>query len=102
MTTPKLKESEYLVAWAIFFVCALVGGGVVGFILGAIAGVILAAVGVSIETIPIITGILGFLISLPISYLCFRFVVGKFVVEKLETRLLLPSEFDQPTPPLLG
>jgi multisubunit Na+/H+ antiporter MnhE subunit len=86
MKSTKLRESEYLIAWAIFFLCATVGGGVVGFIVGALVGGILGAAGVSLKTIPIITGLIGFVLSIPISYFCFRFAVAKFVVEKIAGR----------------
>ena len=83
MTSTNLKEVDYIKSWAIFFVLAFIGGAVAGGVLGAIVGAILGAAGVSARTIQLLAGGLGFLVSMPISYFCFRFAVTKFLLPKI-------------------
>ena len=83
MTSTNLKESDYIKVWAIFFVIAFIGGTVAGAIVGGIAGGILGALGGPPRVISVVSGILGFLVSLPISYFSFRFVITKFLLPKL-------------------
>jgi hypothetical protein len=83
MNTPELKETDYLKAWAAFFVCAAVGGGLAGAIAGGILGAILGAAGASIESIKLAGGIAGFFVGLPISYFSFRFFVSRWLIQKL-------------------
>jgi len=85
MKKSSLSEKDYFIAWVIFFVCAWIGGMIAGFV-GRIAG-----------------GTVAFLLSLPISYVAFRFVVGKFVVEKVEAAAALnnptfPQPYSAPAP----
>jgi hypothetical protein len=83
MTSTTLKETDYLKTWAIFFVLAFVGGTVAGALIGGVAGGIMGGMGASRKTISLLAGILGFLVSMPISYLCFRFAVTKFLLPKI-------------------
>src|SRR5687767_10672567 len=83
MTATNVKESDYLTAWAIFFLLSFIGGTVAGAVVGGVAGGILGAVGASRGLITTISGGLGFLVGLPISYFCFRFAVAKFLFPKL-------------------
>jgi hypothetical protein len=83
MTSTNLKEADYLKSWAIFFVLAFIGGTVAGRLIGGVAVGILGAAGASARTISVLAGGLVFLISLPISYFCFRFAVTKFLLPKV-------------------
>lgn len=83
MTSTSLKESDYIKVWAIFFVIAFVGGTVAGAIVGGIAGGILGALGSPPRVISVISGLLGFLVSIPISYFSFRFAITKFLLPKI-------------------
>ena len=85
MTTPQLKETDYLKAWALFTLCATVGGFLAGAVVGGILGGVLGAAGVSIQAIKILCGAAGFIAALPISYLLFRLFVSRFIVRKLTT-----------------
>ena len=82
MTATNVKESDYLTAWAIFFVLSFIGGTVAGAVVGGVAGGILGALGASRGLITTVAGGLGFLVGLPISYFCFRFAVTKFLFPK--------------------
>jgi hypothetical protein len=83
MTSANLKESDYIKVWAIFFVIAFVGGTVAGFIVGGVAGGILRVLGGPSRVISVVSGLLGFLVSLPISYFSFRFAITKFLLPKI-------------------
>ena len=67
-------------AWIVFFLLSVVGGLVVGMVVGAIAGGALGAGGVSMEQIRFICTILGFVVSIPISFLSFFFSVKTFLL----------------------
>ena len=84
MTSTNVKV-DYLKPWAIFFALSFVGGTVAGAIIGGVAGGVLAVVGAAPRFISIVAGGLGFLVSLPISYFCFRFAVSKFLVPKISS-----------------
>jgi hypothetical protein len=85
MTTTNLKEVDYIKTWAIFFVLAFIGGMVAGALIGGIAGGILGGLGASKKTISMLAGVLAFLVSMPVSYFCFRFAVTKFLLPKITT-----------------
>jgi hypothetical protein len=85
MTSANLKERDYIKVWAIFFVIAFVGGTVAGAIVGGIAGGILGALGGPARVISLVSGTLGFLVTLPISYFSFRFAVTKFLLPTITT-----------------
>src|SRR5688572_17311847 len=91
MTTTNLKEADYIKPWAIFFAIAFVGGTIAGAILGGIAGGILGVLGAAPKLIAFVGGVLGFLVSIPISYFSFRFAVTKFLLPKVTTPTPEPS-----------
>jgi hypothetical protein len=82
MKATELKEIDYLKSWALATICATVGGSVVGAIVGAIFGGVLGALGMP-GAIKAVCSILGFVVSLPISYIFFRIFVSRFIVNKL-------------------
>jgi hypothetical protein len=83
MTTTNLKEADYIKPWAIFFALTFVGGAIAAAILGGVTGAILRVVGASPGFIAAFSGGLCFLVSMPISYFCFRFAVKKFLLPKI-------------------
>lgn len=82
-----VKETEYLLAWFVFWLCSAIGGFILGAVIGGILGGIMGAAGVNIQTIKIVAGTLGFIISIPISYVFFRIFVSVMIVKKIEDRL---------------
>jgi mannitol-specific phosphotransferase system IIBC component len=86
----------YFKSWLLFFLVATIGGAVVGGVLGAIIGAILGLNQVPLERIPIITGAVGFLIGIPISFFTFRWAVRTWIVEPLLRSRPLPLP---PLPP---
>lgn len=93
--TPQLKETDYIKAWALFTVCATVGGIIVGALVGAIVGGVLGALGAPVRTISVLCGVLGFVLSLPISYLLFRLFVSRFIVGKLTAQAPADGELSK-------
>jgi hypothetical protein len=79
----ELKEFDYFKAWLIFFLVVTVGGGIVGLIIGSFVAAFLGAGGMPLEQMTRILQIVGYVIVMPISYLTFRAVVGKFLFPKL-------------------
>ena len=78
------REFDYFKAWLLFFLIATVGGGLVGIIIGAVVAAFLGAGGMSLPQMTRILQIIGFVIGIPISYLTFRAVVGKYLFRKIE------------------
>ena len=83
--TSKLKELDYLKAWAVFWVLSTVGGAIIGFVAGAMLGFVLGGLGVHTRTIAVVCGGLGFFLGIPLSYLLFQFSVRIFLVPKLSS-----------------
>ena len=80
----ELKELDYFKAWLIFFLLATVGGGFIGLIIGSFVAAFLGGGGVPLAQITRILQIIGFVITIPISYVTFRAVVGKYLFPKIE------------------
>ena len=88
--TSPLKETDYFVAWLLYFVCALVGGAIAGGIAGGIIGAVLGLMRTEPQLIRVAGRIVGFLSAIPISYLCFRLIVAQFVVKKVVAQTDVP------------
>ncbi len=82
-----IKESEYFVAWLVFWLCGTFGGFLIGAVAGGIVGFFLGAAGVDLNKIKLICGGVGFIIGIPLSYILFRVFVGKMIVKKAEARV---------------
>jgi hypothetical protein len=91
----ELREFEYFKAWLLFFFIATVGGAVVGLIFGSLLAVFMGAAGSTTQEILSANRILGFVVALPISYVTFRAVVGKFLFPKLWDAYKAPRERQQ-------
>src|SRR5436190_4533898 len=85
-TTSPLKETDYIKAWALFTLCATVGGFIVGAVVGGIIGGALGAAGVPIQTITFVCAGAGFIAGLPVSYLFFRLFVSRLIVQKIRAQ----------------
>jgi hypothetical protein len=91
MSTP---TPAYLKSWFLFFLVATIGGGIAGGILGGIIGFVLGASQVPMDRIQLITGTVGFVAAIPISFFTFRWSVKTWIVEPL-----LRSGFNPLPPP---
>jgi hypothetical protein len=81
--TFNLKETDYLKAWAIFWVAATVGGIIIGAVAGFIVGFALGVLGVKLAAIKTICGGVGFLLSIPLSYVLFKYSIQNFLLPKI-------------------
>ena len=78
------KEFDYFKAWLLFFLIATVGGGIVGIVIGSFVAAFLGVGGMPLPQMTRILQIIGFVIGIPISYITFRGVVGKYLFPKIE------------------
>jgi hypothetical protein len=78
------KEFDYFKAWLLFFLIATVGGGIVGTVIGSFVVAFLGAGGMPLQQMTRILQIVGYVIAIPISYITFRGVVGKYLFPKIE------------------
>jgi putative flippase GtrA len=77
-------EFQYFKGWLLFFLVATVGGGILGMIIGSFVAAFLGAGGMPLQQMTRILQIVGFVIAIPISYITFRAVVGKYLFPKCE------------------
>jgi hypothetical protein len=77
------NEFDYLKAWLLFFLIATVIGGAIGMVIGSSAGAVLSARGMAVRELAIALQIVGLVIAMPISYVTFRLVVGKYLFPKV-------------------
>ena len=78
------SEFQYFKAWILFFVVATVGGGIIGLIVGGFLAAFLGAAATPLPQMTRVLQIFGFIIGVPISYVTFRVVVGKYLFQKIE------------------
>jgi hypothetical protein len=77
-------EFQYFKGWLLFFLVATAGGGLLGLIIGSFVAAFLGAGGLPLQQMTRILQIIGFVIAIPISYITFRAVVGKYLFPKCE------------------
>ena len=80
----EFTEFQYFKAWLLFFLVATVGGGVVGIIVGSFVAAFLGAGRMSLQQMTRVLQVIGFVIAIPISYVTFRAVVGKYLFPRIE------------------
>ena len=74
------RKIKFFKGWLIFFLVSVVGGGILGGVAGGILGFILGAMGTDIGVIKLVCGAAGFIIGVPISYICYRWTVSQFIL----------------------
>lgn len=79
----EIKEFDYFKAWLLFLVVTTVGGAILGMIIASFVAAFMGAGGASLEQMTQVNRIIGIVIAIPISYVTFRAVVGKFLFPKL-------------------
>ncbi len=80
----ELSEFDYFKAWLLFFAVATGGSALAGIIVGSFLAAFMGAGGATLLEIAKVARVVAFIIGLPISYVTFRAVVGKFLLPKLE------------------
>lgn len=87
----ELKEFDYFKAWFLFFLIATVIGGAFGLAVGSSVGAILSERGIPLRALALILQLVALVIAMPISYLTFRVVVGKYLFPKLAAKNPAPT-----------
>ena len=87
----QLTEFDYFKAWLLFFLIATVIGGAVGMVTGSSIGAVLSARGMPIQVLALVLQGIALMIAMPISYLTFRAVVGKYLFPKIHKENTLSS-----------
>jgi hypothetical protein len=77
------NEFDYFKAWLLFFLIATVIGGAIGMVTGTTVGAVLSARGMPVRELAIVLQVVALVIAMPISYLTFRLVVGKYLFPKI-------------------
>lgn len=77
-------KPKFFKAWIIFLIIASIGGGVAGGMAGMVAGLLLSGSGFTQQQMFLIGQGLGLLVSLPISFLTYRWSVKEFILSDLE------------------
>jgi hypothetical protein len=98
MSTPTPK---YFKAWIIFFLIATVGGALLGGVLGFFLGMAMGFAQVEVGTIKIVCGIAGLILSVPLSFFTFRWVVSEFIVKALAQTPPAEPSVPSAQPPLV-
>jgi len=81
----KIMKVKYFKPWILFFIVGSVGGGIAGFIVGLFSGIIMTIAGVESQPMhALVGGVAGYIISIPISFLVYKWSVKKFVLSQLE------------------
>jgi uncharacterized BrkB/YihY/UPF0761 family membrane protein len=78
------REFDYFKAWLFFFLIGTVGAMLLTMIIGSFAAAFMGAGGASLPQMTTVNRIMGFIISIPVSYVAFRAVVGKYLFPKIE------------------
>ena len=76
-------ELPFFKSWLVFAAIATFGGGLLGALVGMIIGGIMGGAGATIPTIQLVTGIVGMLLGLPISFFTYKWSVKKFIVAQM-------------------
>lgn len=76
-----IAEGRCFLTWLLYAIISPLGGFLLGLVFGGILGAILGAIGVNIETIQVIGGIVGFLLGNIFSFVTFRFLVVRMILD---------------------
>lgn len=82
-TDRSVGEGTIFKCWLLFFLMASILGFFAGMAIGIVVGVVIAATGGNTGSIRVWSTLLGFVVGIPVSYICFRFCVKRFVIDPL-------------------
>ena len=75
------QSLPFFKAWLLFYLLAAVVGAGVGFVAGMITAIALNVAEVAEADILIACQVLGFVVSLPVSYVCYKWSVQKYLLK---------------------
>ena len=76
-------EFQYFKAWLIIFVIAIGCSWLISLVIGSFAAAFVGAGGGSLAQAGQLIQVISFVISIPVSYVTFRGVVGKYLIPKI-------------------
>jgi hypothetical protein len=76
-------EFQYFKAWLLFFIIATVATWLITLVIGSFTAAFLHAGGASLPQATKVIQIISVLIAVPVSYVTFRGVVGKYLMQKI-------------------
>jgi Na+/proline symporter len=82
----KVAERHLLIAWFLFWLGATIFGAIAGFMAGAFAGVLVALLSIEFVSPQLAGGMAGFIVGIPVSYICFRLSVMKYLLPRAEVQ----------------
>ena len=78
------KEFDYFKAWLLFFLASTGIGMLLVLLIGSFVAGFMGAGGASLAQMTTVNRIVGFVIGVPVSYVTFRAVIGKYLFPKIE------------------
>ncbi len=78
------REFDYFKGWLLFFVASTGISILLGIIIGSFVAGFMGAGGASLTQMTTVNRVIGFVIGIPVSYVTFRAVVGKYLFPKIE------------------
>lgn len=78
------KEFDYFKAWLLFFAASTGVGLLLGILIGSFIAAFMGAGGASLAQMTTVNRVVGIVIGVPVSYVTFRAVVGKYLFPKIE------------------
>ncbi|UCC22796.1 MAG: hypothetical protein JSW23_01630 [Planctomycetota bacterium] len=85
-------QIKFFKGWLIFFIISTICGLIAGLVTGAILGFILGVAGTDIEIIKLAGGAAGFIVGLPISFVCYRWSIRRFILPQVLVESVHTSE----------
>ena len=76
-------EFQYLKAWLLFFVIATLFTWLITLVIGSFAAAFLHAGGANLGQATQVIQVISFVVAIPVSYVTFRGVVGKYLMPKI-------------------
>lgn len=77
------SRPHYFKSWLLFFLVASIGGAVAGGIVGVVVGGAMGAGEMPLDRVVQICKVLGFVVSMPISFFTFRWSVRTCIVDAM-------------------
>jgi hypothetical protein len=78
-----LKEFDYFKAWLLFFLTSTVIGWLAGLVIGSFVAAFLGAARMSDVQMTRVLQVVGVFVAIPVSFITFRAVIGKYLFPKL-------------------
>jgi hypothetical protein len=82
-----VSTTAYVKAFVVYFLLSTFVGALVGGIVGGVAGGVMGAAGFDAGQVQLLCGLLGLIVAIPVQFSCFRYVIERFILKELNSRL---------------